>query len=242
MTDSTGNSTWGMPAPNGARSRGRHAAPAGGPPAGGPPAAQAPFDPAPFDPAPFAPPPAAQPAFDPASFAPPPPTTQASFDQAPFAPPPAAQPAFDPASFAPPPTTQASFDPAPFAPPPAAQPEFAQPPAEYGGSVAPQAWNPPAAPGAPGVQQKTPEQLAYERGQQDMRRKLTTPRMTPYRVVCGICWAVWTLLFGVSALVSLSQGGIGTFFIAGALAGLAGWYDFRIWTLKARRLTLFIIF
>jgi hypothetical protein len=206
MTDSTGNSTWGMPTSNGARSRGRHAAPAGRPPTAQAPAAQAPFDPAPFDPAPFDQPPAAQPAFD----------------QAPFAQPPAPQAAFDQ--------------------PPAAQPAFAQPPAEYGGSVAPQAWNPPATPGAPGVQQKTPEQLAYERGQQDMRRKLTTPRMTPYRVVCGICWAVWTLLFGVSALVSLSQGGIGTFFIAAALAGLAGWYDFRIWTLKARRLTLFIIF
>jgi hypothetical protein len=216
MTDSTGNSTWGMPTSNGARSRGRHAAPAGRPPA-----AQAPFDPAPFDPAPFAQPPAAQPAFD----------------QAPFAQPAGAQPAFDQ-----PPAPQAAFDQAPFAQPAAAQPAFAQPPAEYGGSVAPQAWNPPATPGAPGVQQKTPEQLAYERGQQDMRRKLTTPRMTPYRVVCGICWAVWTLLFGVSALVSLSQGGIGTFFIAAALAGLAGWYDFRIWTLKARRLTLFIIF
>jgi hypothetical protein len=236
MTDSTGNSTWGMPAPNGARSRGRHAAPAGGPPT-----AQAPFDPAPFDPAPFDPAP-----FDPAPFAPPPaappPAAQPAFDPASFAPPPATQASFDPAPFPPPPATQASFDPAPFAPPPATQSAFAQPPVEYGGSVAPQAWNPPPTPGAPGVQQKTPEQLAYERGQQDMRRKLTTPRMTPYRVVCGICWAVWTLLFGVSALVSLSQGGIGTFFIAGALAGLAGWYDLRIWTLKARRLTLFIIF
>jgi hypothetical protein len=231
MTDSTGNRTWGMPAPNGARSRGRHAAPAGKPSAAPAPAAQAPFDPAPF----------AQPQ-----------GTQASFDQPPFAPAPAAQPPFDPAPFAPAPAAQPPFDQAPAAQPPAAQPPaaqppaaqpaFAQPPAEYGGSVAPQAWNRPATPGAPGVQQKTPEQLAYERGQQDMRRKLTTPRMTPYRVVCGICWAVWTLLFGVSALVSLSQGGIATFFIAAALAGLAGWYDFRIWTLKARRLTLFIIF
>jgi hypothetical protein len=30
--------------------------------------------------------------------------------------------------------------------------------------------------------------------------------------------------------------------LAGILAGLAGWYDYRIWTLKARRLTMFIIF
>jgi hypothetical protein len=88
----------------------------------------------------------------------------------------------------------------------------------------------------------TAEQRAYQRGQQDMLRKITTPRMTGWRVACGICWAFWTVAFGISAIVSLSQGGVGTFFLAGILAGLAGWYDYRIWTLKARRLTMFIIF
>jgi hypothetical protein len=89
---------------------------------------------------------------------------------------------------------------------------------------------------------RTPEQLAYERGQQDMRRKLTTPRMTGYRIACGICWAFWTLLCGIGAIVSLAHGGVGTFFIGAILAGLAGWYDWRIWTLRARRLTFLIIF
>jgi hypothetical protein len=89
---------------------------------------------------------------------------------------------------------------------------------------------------------KTPEQLAYERGQRDATRRLTTPRMTGWRVVCGICWALWTLLLGVGAFVSLFQGNIGSFLLAAVLASLAGWYDYRIWTLKARRLTLFIIF
>ena len=93
--------------------------------------------------------------------------------------------------------------------------------------------------GQPG---KTPEQLAYERGQRDATRRLTTPRMTGWRVVCGICWALWTLLLGVGAFVSLFQGNIGSFLLAAVLASLAGWYDYRIWTLKARRLTLFIIF
>ena len=88
----------------------------------------------------------------------------------------------------------------------------------------------------------TAEQLAYERGQKDAVRRLTTPRMTGWRITCGICWALWTLLFTVSALVSLAHASFGTFLLAGVLAGLAGWYDYRIWTLKARRLTLFIIF
>jgi hypothetical protein len=66
--------------------------------------------------------------------------------------------------------------------------------------------------------------------------------MTGWRVACGICWGLWTLLFGIGAIVSLSQGAAGSFVISAVLAGLAGWYDYRIWTLKARRLTMFIIF
>jgi hypothetical protein len=96
--------------------------------------------------------------------------------------------------------------------------------------------------GNPGTAPRTPEQLAYERGHQDAVRRLTTPRMTGWRITCGICWAFWTLLFGIGALVSLSHGGFGSFLVGGILAGLTGWYDYRIWTLKARRLTLFIIF
>lgn len=88
----------------------------------------------------------------------------------------------------------------------------------------------------------TAERLAYERGQKDAVRKLTTPRMTGWRITCGICWALWTLMFSVGALVSLAHASFGSFLIAGILAGLAGWYDYRIWALKARRLTLFIIF
>ena len=105
-------------------------------------------------------------------------------------------------------------------------------PAMGSGSASPPAYTP-----------ATPaEQMAYQRGQQDAVRKLTTPRMTGWRITCGICWAAWTLLFGISALLSLAHASFGTFFLAGILAGLAGWYDYRIWALKARRLTLFIIF
>ena len=31
------------------------------------------------------------------------------------------------------------------------------------------------------------EQLAYQRGQQDMLKKITAPRMTAWRIACGIC-------------------------------------------------------
>lgn len=86
------------------------------------------------------------------------------------------------------------------------------------------------------------ERIAYERGQNDAVQRLTAPRMTGWRITCGICWALWTLLFGIGALVSLAHASFGSFLLAGVLAGLAGWYDYRIWTLKARRLTLFIIF
>ena len=92
---------------------------------------------------------------------------------------------------------------------------------------------------APGT---TAEQLDYQRGQQDAVRRLTTPRMTGWRVTCGICWAFWTVVLTVSAFASLGAGNFGAFLVAAVLAGLAGWYDYRIWALKARRLTLFIIF
>jgi len=66
--------------------------------------------------------------------------------------------------------------------------------------------------------------------------------MTGYRIACGICWAFWTLLFTIGAFASFGAGNAGTGLLALVLAGLAGWYDYRIWALKARRLTFFLIF
>jgi hypothetical protein len=67
-------------------------------------------------------------------------------------------------------------------------------------------------------------------------------RMTPWRVVCGVCWALWTVLFAVGAIITVAHGNILGFLVGAVLAGLAGWYDYRIWNRQARRLTLFIIF
>jgi hypothetical protein len=82
----------------------------------------------------------------------------------------------------------------------------------------------------------TPEQLAYEAGQRDMYRRLTTPRMTFWRVVCGILWGAIAAAFGVGAIYNIVTGNVGEVVAGAAIAGLAGWYDYRIWTLKARRL------
>jgi hypothetical protein len=75
-----------------------------------------------------------------------------------------------------------------------------------------------------------------------MLQKVTTPRMTVYRAVCGINWAFWTVMLTIAGFIGISQGSAGPALISLILAGLAGWYDYRIWALKARYLTLFIIF
>jgi hypothetical protein len=86
----------------------------------------------------------------------------------------------------------------------------------------------------------TPEQAAYQRGRQDAIRQLTRVRMTPFRVICGILWLAIAIAFGVGAIYNLANGTVGEGRFGLVIAGLAGWYDYRIWTLKARRL-FFII-
>ena len=51
-------------------------------------------------------------------------------------------------------------------------------------------------------------------------------------------WAFWTLLFtnGVFAVPGIGQ------LVSLVLAALAGWYAFRIWTGRAKYLTIFLIF
>jgi hypothetical protein len=46
----------------------------------------------------------------------------------------------------------------------------------------------------------------------------------------------------VGAIAAVASGNVFGFLVGAALAGLAGWYDYRIWICQARRLTLFIIF
>jgi membrane associated rhomboid family serine protease len=82
----------------------------------------------------------------------------------------------------------------------------------------------------------TPEQIAYVRGQQGAFR----PRMSTFRVICGILWAAVAAGLAVGVIYNLVHPDIGQALFGAALGALAAWYDYRIWTLKARRLFIII--
>jgi hypothetical protein len=68
-----------------------------------------------------------------------------------------------------------------------------------------------------------------------LTRKPLPIQMTTDRVICGLLWALWTVV----GLIWIGSGGA-----AGAafsvFAVLCGFYDFRIWTKRATRLTYLI--
>lgn len=57
----------------------------------------------------------------------------------------------------------------------------------------------------------------------------------------GSLWAAWTLLLTIAGFSGLFSGQILTGLFALVLAVLAGRYDYRIWTWRARRLLFLII-
>lgn len=63
-------------------------------------------------------------------------------------------------------------------------------------------------------------------------------KMTTRRILCGICWAFWTFVFTLAMLFAPGSGHFGGFI----LATLSGFYDWRIWTRRARYLSILIIF
>jgi hypothetical protein len=64
------------------------------------------------------------------------------------------------------------------------------------------------------------------------------PRMTGYRIACGIIWAVIAVGIGAGGVAELTVGMIGGAVVCFVIAIPAAWYDYRIWALKARRLLL----
>jgi hypothetical protein len=70
-------------------------------------------------------------------------------------------------------------------------------------------------------------------------------RRLPYshgkRTGYGLLWAGWTLLLTIAGFAGLFGGQILTGLLALVLAALAGRYDHRIWTWRARRLLFLII-
>jgi hypothetical protein len=61
------------------------------------------------------------------------------------------------------------------------------------------------------------------------------------RTFYGVLWAGWTVLLTVGGFVGLFGGQVLGGLFALVLAALAGRYDYRIWTWRARRLLFLII-
>ncbi len=73
-----------------------------------------------------------------------------------------------------------------------------------------------------------------------------TARRQPYsdgkRLAYGLLWAGWTVVLTIAGFGLLFGGQVLAGLVALALAALAGRYDYRIWTWRARRLLFFLIF
>jgi hypothetical protein len=74
---------------------------------------------------------------------------------------------------------------------------------------------------------------------------LAAGRRQPYsdgkRLAYGLLWAGWTVVLTIAGFALLFGGQILPGLIALVLAVVAGRYDYRIWTWRARRLLFFII-
>jgi len=61
------------------------------------------------------------------------------------------------------------------------------------------------------------------------------------RTVYGLLWAAWTAVLTIAGFAGLFGGQVVGGLFALVLAALAGRYDYRIWTWRARRLLFLII-
>ncbi|HEX4258552.1 MAG TPA: hypothetical protein VH089_25930 [Streptosporangiaceae bacterium] len=61
------------------------------------------------------------------------------------------------------------------------------------------------------------------------------------RIFYGLVWAGWTALLTIAGFAALFGGQVLVGLFALAAAGVAGHYDYRIWTWQARRLLFLII-
>ena len=70
-----------------------------------------------------------------------------------------------------------------------------------------------------------------------LTRKPLPVKFTLWRALCGLCWLFWTFVCVLGTFAAPGAWHAGCFI----LAVLSGFYDWRIWTRRARRLTLLII-
>jgi hypothetical protein len=89
---------------------------------------------------------------------------------------------------------------------------------------------------------QTPQTLAAPSAQQI---PVGTRRSLPYsygkRAGYGLLWAAWTAVLTIAGFTGLFGGQILGGLFALVLAALAGRYDYRIWTWRARRLLFLLI-
>jgi len=64
------------------------------------------------------------------------------------------------------------------------------------------------------------------------------PKMGPLRIITGVLWAAVAVICAVGAVLELSVGIPGGAVVCLIVAIGAGWYDYRVWTFKARRFLL----
>jgi hypothetical protein len=64
-------------------------------------------------------------------------------------------------------------------------------------------------------------------------------RMSGYRILCGIIWAVVAVGIGAGGVAELAIGSISAAVMCFVVAVPAAWYDYRVWALKTRRLIPF---
>ena len=65
-------------------------------------------------------------------------------------------------------------------------------------------------------------------------------RMSVSRIVCGITWGLVAVITAVGGVAELTIGVVGGAVLCFVIAVLAGWYDYRVWTVRARRLWLIL--
>jgi hypothetical protein len=66
------------------------------------------------------------------------------------------------------------------------------------------------------------------------------PPMSGYRIACGMIWAVIAVGIGAGGVAELTIANVGGAVVCFIIAVPAAWYDYRIWTRKARRLLLIL--
>lgn len=85
-----------------------------------------------------------------------------------------------------------------------------------------------------------PPQAGYEREPQPMSMARAGRRMSVSRIICGVTWGVIAVITGVGGVLELTIGLVGAAVLCFVIAVLSGWYDYRVWTFRARRLWIIV--